>query len=100
MASWVDREEKGEEKGRGQMHTEGGGSRETTQEITSSLIYSVRRRGEERRGEERRGEERRERRGEERRGEERRGEERRPRPIGVTEACQVIMFLDPGSIGL
>ncbi|TWW68275.1 hypothetical protein D4764_19G0000730 [Takifugu flavidus] len=51
----------------------------------------------ERRGEERRGEERR---GEERRGEERRGEERRPFPSGVTEACQVIMFLDPGSLGL
>ncbi|TWW71543.1 Disheveled-associated activator of morphogenesis 1 [Takifugu flavidus] len=49
--------------------------------------------GEERRGE--RGEERRE-----RRGEERRGEERRPFPNGVTEACQVIMFLDPGSLGL
>ncbi|TWW81606.1 hypothetical protein D4764_01G0014210 [Takifugu flavidus] len=39
-----------------------------------------------------------ERRGEERRGEERRGEERRPFPSGVTEACQVIMFLDPGSL--
>ncbi|TWW77650.1 hypothetical protein D4764_12G0010400 [Takifugu flavidus] len=44
-------------------------SRETTQEKTSSLIYSVRRRGEERKGKERRGEER--------RGEERRGEEAR-----------------------
>ncbi|TWW55969.1 hypothetical protein D4764_09G0010190 [Takifugu flavidus] len=41
-----------------------------------------------------------ERRGEERRGEERRGEERRGEDPVVTEACQVIMFLDPGSLGL
>ncbi|TWW67623.1 hypothetical protein D4764_02G0006640 [Takifugu flavidus] len=48
-----------------------------------------------------RGEERRERRGgEERRGEERRGEERRGGCEWVTEACQVIMILDPGSLGL
>ncbi|TWW71120.1 hypothetical protein D4764_17G0006030 [Takifugu flavidus] len=35
----------------------------------------------------------------ERRGEERRGEERKPCTSGVTEACQVIMFPDPGSLG-
>ncbi|TWW68238.1 hypothetical protein D4764_19G0000360 [Takifugu flavidus] len=51
----------------------------------------------EKKGEDRRGEERR---GEERRGEERRGEERRSSSSGVTEACQVIMFLDPSSLGL
>lgn len=35
---------------------------------------------------------------EERRGEERGGEE--TMTSGVTEACQVIMFLDPSSLGL
>ncbi|TWW57324.1 hypothetical protein D4764_07G0000430 [Takifugu flavidus] len=82
MASWVEREEKG------------GGQAEDRMERRGEE-----RRGEERRGEERKGEEKR-RRGEERRGEERRGEERRGNMTewGVTEACQVIIFLDPSSL--